>query len=331
MKCKLFGLIIALALFRSVVLAAEDTAAERVYVYLNNSARTSADQILLGEVAEVEGFDKELVARVSGLPLGPAPHLGGDLLLDRESIRRSMITHRIDPVRVAIAGADEILITRAGRKITGPEMAALVEDYVQRSWAGRDVRTEVTYSRLPDEINIPDNDLELAVIDPLRARVFGSAAVSLALMDNGRVVQRVPISLRARVFETVAVASRDLRQGTMLSPGDFEIVESEVSDPRSEPVRSIEQIAGMRLRRNVRQDQVITMEVLENPPIVERGDEVVLVVQYKNIRIGCPGKAWENGGRGDKILVRNQYGRNLTGLVLDSHTVLITPDRKNSR
>lgn len=326
----LLALLLTLVLLQAEVYAVEDLSAdERVYVYLKSVARTSGDQILLGDVAQVEGSDQSMVARVSSLPLGPSPQPGGDILLNRENIRRCMVTHRIDPVKVAIAGSDEILITRAGRKVSGREIAALVEDYVQRSWDGRKVRTEVTYSNLPQEINLPENNLEFAVLDPLRSRVFGSSAVSLATMDQGRVVQRVPVSLRARVFETVGVASRDIRQGEVLSPGDFELVEREVSDPRSEPVLSLEQAAGKRLRRNVRRDQIIFLDLLENPPVVERGDEVILVVQYKNIRIGCPGKAWESGGTGDKILVRNQYGRNLTGLVLDSHTIEITPERKN--
>jgi flagellar basal body P-ring formation protein FlgA len=305
--------------------------AGQIYVYLKNEASTPRDQMLLGDLAHVEGFDQGLVAQVSSLPLGPAPLPGGDILLDRESIRRTLVSHRIDPVRVSFSGSDAVRVLRSGRKITGDEMAGLIEDYVQRSWQGQNVRTEVTYNNLPDEITVEDNDCRLEVLDQIRGRVSGSASVSLAVLENGRVVKRVPVSIRARAYGSVAVAGRDLRQGDFLNPGDILLSERELDDLRSEVVTSLEQAAGMRLRRNVRQDQALTMDALENPPLVERGDEITLIVQYKNIRIGCPGKAWENGGRGDRVLVRNQYGRNLTGRVLDSRTVLITNDRTDEK
>ncbi|MCE5270086.1 flagellar basal body P-ring formation chaperone FlgA [bacterium] len=329
------GLLLTLGLLGAGFLAAQDSTSadnlERVYVYIKDQARTPRDQMRLGDVASVQGFDEALVAQVNDLPLGPAPLPGNDILLDRESIRRSLAAHRIDPVRVSFSGSDAVRVSRSGRKITGAEMAGLIQDYVHRSWQGLADSTAVTYSNLPDEIVVEEGNSQLQVLDQIRGRVSGAAAVSLAVIEDGRVVRRVPVSIRAQAFGTVAVAIRDLHQGEFLQPGDIQLATREISDQRSEAVSSLEQAAGMRLRRNVRQDQPLTVDALENPPVVDRGDEVTLIVQYKNIRIGCPGKAWESGGRGDKILVRNHYGRNMTGRVVDSRTVLITDERMGDR
>ena len=84
------------------------------------------------------------------------------------------------------------------------------------------------------------------------------------------------------------------------------------------------ELAGKRLKRRMKAGQILTDDCLESPPLIERGEEITLIVHYKNIIVGCPGKAWQNGRLGEKILVRNQYGKNLTGTVQDANTVLIT-------
>jgi flagellar basal body P-ring formation protein FlgA len=304
---------------------------DRVYVFLRNAAKTTTGQITLGEVAEVEGFDRDLVGRLTGLPLGPAPQPGEKVTLNREEIRRSMAIHSIDPVKVALTGSDRVEVQRGGRIITREEIASLVEDYFRRSWEGEPVRTELAYPGLPDSLSVSDANFDLKVLTPLRPRVSGSLSLSLALTGDGLTAQRLPVSVKCRVFQNVAVATRLLRQGSLLEPEDFEFAEHEIEELRSSPVKSAVEAAGKRLRRSVREGQVITVDLLENQPIIERGDEVTLIVQYKTITVGCSGKAWENGGMGDRILVRNQYGKNLIGTVQDAHTVLINFERTEEK
>lgn len=319
---------IAIALFPAILLAQSnelDSQVEKVYVYLKAEAQAATGQILLGDIAEVSGFDEKLIGSLNRLPLGPAPMPGESLTLAKTDIRRSMATHRIDPVRVALVGERLVEVTRNGSKITKDDIAPLVEKYVERSWADRQVRTEIIYSRLPEEMTVQKNDFDLRVLDPVRPRVCGSIALSLAALESDRVLLRIPVSLKVRAFGKVAVVNRDLRQGAILSPEDFSFIEREITRKSSNPVKTVEEAASKKLKRTVKAGQILTLDHLEIPPLIKRGDEVTLIVEYKGIRVGCPGKAWEKGRRGDRIMVRNQYGKNLVGEVRDAHTVLITP------
>jgi len=325
MRIKL--ILLAVVLFPAIVLAQEnplDSQIEKVYVYLKGEAQVTTGQILLGDVAEVSGFNEKLIGSLNRLPLGPAPMPGESLTLAKANIRRSMVTHQIDPLNVALVGENLVEVRRSGRKITQEDIAPLVEDYVERSWEGWQVRTEIIYSRPIEDITVQENDFDLLVLDPVRPRECGSIALSLAALENDRMLVRIPVSLKVRAFGKVAVMNKDVRQGELLSPDDFSLIEREITRKNSNPVRTAEEAAHKKLKRSVKAGQILTLDHLEIPPLIERGDEITLVVQYKSIRVSCQGKAWEKGHLGDRIMVRNRYGKNLVGEVKDSHTVLIT-------
>jgi flagella basal body P-ring formation protein FlgA len=152
----------------------------------------------------------------------------------------------------------------------------------------------------------------------------GSMALSIAAVDDNRVLARFPVSVRIRAWREVAAAASDLQRGIILTQNDIQFNEHEMTGVRAQPFENVDDLLGKRLVRMVRAGDVLTANHVENPPLVERGDEVLLLVQYNGITVGCLGKAAQKGGRGEKILVRNQYGRNLTGVITDAHTVMVT-------
>ena len=318
-------ILIGLAVFSGAcipkVLSAADT--EKVYVYLKPEAEVSDWQILLSDVAEVQGFNEGLISMLSGMTLGPAPLPGKKSTLERAEIRRRIILNRIDPIKVALLGAEQATVTRCGRAVEENELKVLVEDYLERSWAGENVRTEVTYSRLPRNVNLSSSDQELEIVDPLRRRASGAMSLSVAALNEGNLVQRLPVSLKVRVFEKVIALKNSRGSGHLLSPDDVEVVEQETTGSHSSPIKNIEEVVGKRLKRRIKAGVVLTADCVESPPLIERGDEITLIVHYKSIIVCCLGKALQKGCQGEKILIRNQYGKNLMGTVQDAHTVLV--------
>ncbi|MBW7996899.1 MAG: flagellar basal body P-ring formation protein FlgA [Candidatus Glassbacteria bacterium] len=302
-----------------------DLGAVRAFVYLGGTATVSGAQIKLGQVADINGFDEDLINRLEQMPLGQAPLPGQTRTIERNDIRRQMATWRIDAVRVAIAGEPAVTVKRKGRSVTSGEITSLVEQWVTDSWRDRNVRTDVVFTRLPDELTLKEEDFTLSVLDPVRPQASGAMALSVAALDGDRVLARFPVSIRLRVWQEVAVAAADLKRGKIVSEDDILFSERELTGNRSQTISSVDQLVDKRLRRRVRAGDLLTAGHLENPPLVERGDKIILIVEYNGIRIGCAGKAWQKGGLGDRILVSTQYGKKLTGVVKDGRTVVIAP------
>ncbi len=302
-----------------------DLGATRAFVYLDSSVTVSGAQIKLADVAAVSGLDDELIGKLENMPLGQSPLPGKTLTIERSDIRRQMASWRIDAVRVAITGSNEVYVQRKGRKVAGGEITALIDRWVADSWRDQDVRTEVVYTRMPDRLALEHEEFTLRVLDPLRRHVTGSIALSVAAMDGDRVLARFPVSLMVRAWQEVVVAAGDLGRGEIITSDDIAFAERELNNLRGASINAVDDVVGKRLLRRIRAGAVITAAHLENPPLIERGDDVFLIVQYNGITVGCAGKASQKGVRGDRILVRNQYGRNLTGVIKDEHTVVITP------
>lgn len=326
---KLLSLTLTILLAAASITAAQDAptlelGAARAFVYLGANASVTGAQVKLGQVAEISGFDDELIDQLETMPLGQAPQPGESFTFNRGDIRRQLANWRIDALHVAITGEDQVTVERTGRTVTGNELTTLVDAWVADSWSGQDVRTEINYTRLPDELALSEENFTLRVLDPVVPNASGSMALSIAAMNGNHVLARFPVSVRIQAWREVAVAGSDLRRGTILNQNDIQFNEREMTSVRAQAFDNVDELIGKRLVRMVRAGDVITSNHVENPPLVERGDEVLLVVRYNGVTVGCKGKAAQKGGMGEKILVRNQYGRNLTGVVTDAHTVLVT-------
>ena len=64
--------------------------------------------------------------------------------------------------------------------------------------------------------------------------------------------------------------------------------------------------------------------MLERPPIVERGDMVMILAESGGLRVTVPGKILEKGYRGQLVQVQNTMSRkNIYAKVIDEATVMV--------
>jgi flagella basal body P-ring formation protein FlgA len=64
--------------------------------------------------------------------------------------------------------------------------------------------------------------------------------------------------------------------------------------------------------------------MIETPPLVQRGDIVVMIAETGELKISTQGEARQRGGRGDRIKVMNLDSRkSVYGCVVDRNTVRV--------
>jgi len=229
-----------------------DLGAARAFVYLGANATVAEAQIKLGQVAQISGFDEELIAQLQNMPLGQAPLPGESMSINRNEIRRQLANWRIDAVQVALAGENSVTIERRGRTVSNSEVTALVDNWVADSWRGEDVRTEINYTRLPDELALSEEDFTLRVLDPVTPRASGAMALSVAALDGERVLARFPVSIRLRNWREVAVAAGDLQRGAIISEDDINFSEREMTSVRGQSFDSVDRSEERRVGKECR-------------------------------------------------------------------------------
>lgn len=148
--------------------------------------------------------------------------------------------------------------------------------------------------------------------EPLRGRV----PLAISLYAGDLLVKRGVITPYVRRSERVIVPTRDIRMGSILSPGDFVYADRDATRLPRDVVRETAEVVGLRAKRSLRKDRAFRSSQVEGVPLVERGDRVQIVLQAGALQISATGKAQEAGAFGDWIRVVNlDSKRELSGRV----------------
>ena len=134
------------------------------------------------------------------------------------------------------------------------------------------------------------------------------------------------VHVRATVTTTMElpVLGHSVNRGDIISQGDIEWREREISRPLVGYVTDENKIIGKEARKHLRSGNLLRSSDLVSPQIIERGQTVDLVARSSGLSVNMQGKALANGAEGDRLLVQNtSSGKKVEGLVMAGGTVLI--------
>jgi flagella basal body P-ring formation protein FlgA len=146
--------------------------------------------------------------------------------------------------------------------------------------------------------------------EPLRASIAGDgqlhAVTTVAVRCDAPV--RWSIYLRATVNTQMKVltARRLLPRGTEITAADFDLSAHVVPGSGSDALRSFDQLPGRRLRLPLESGAVLTIDKVEQTPVVRRGQTVTLLAKGSGLEIRVSAVALADGGPKQRIAVQNQ-------------------------
>jgi len=128
----------------------------------------------------------------------------------------------------------------------------------------------------------------------------------------------VDISLPAEVV----VLARAMRRGEIIAAADLTTREADLARLRGQHYRDPADLVGHRVRRSLAANQVVSPAMVDARRLVQRGAVVTIVATTAAIEVRMSGKALGQGGRGDRIRVKNsRSGRVITATVMDRNLV----------
>ncbi len=177
-----------------------------------------------------------------------------------------------------------------------------IETHLQRS--SRDARYEVQVNRLDNRLRLPicpQGALRADLESP--AEPVGRVTVRLSCESDVR--WRLFIPAQVSLFQPVLVTTRPLSRHSVVTAQDVTLLERDVGLLNNAYLTDLEQVDGLRLRRQVSADTVLTPNQLEQEEVVRRGDKVVISAANAQVSVRMPGEALESGNLGSQIRVRN--------------------------
>jgi flagella basal body P-ring formation protein FlgA len=191
-----------------------------------------------------------------------------------------------------------------------PESVRLqVERYLAKSlreefvgFAAEDI--SISVSKLDPRLRLPK------CTEPLRNEIASprpyTSNISIKVICSGSKLWSVFVPAKVEVFAHVAVLSRSLDRGTVLSSEDVMLVRMSLTQAGFGHVRDMNQVIGMELKRRLQAGDPVRLSHVKAPVVVKKGDRVVLEAGNSHITVVTSAKALGQGQVGDQIQVRNE-------------------------
>jgi flagellar basal body P-ring formation protein FlgA len=183
-------------------------------------------------------------------------------------------------------------------------MEQILNDYlVEQSDLLPHVELRFKSINLPEPYSVPKGRIEQQII-PAKTSIIGSQRVTLLTRVDGQIFSNQSIRIEVEALADVAVCADSLRRGTILDAADVELRYQDISRLK-EPIFSLEEVIGKRLKRSVRLGEPLKKSQVEFPPVIKRGERVVIQVESQGLMLTAAGEAKQDGQAGETIQVMN--------------------------
>ncbi|MEK8023409.1 MAG: flagellar basal body P-ring formation chaperone FlgA [Candidatus Hydrogenedentota bacterium] len=264
-----------------------------------HGAEVDGKFISLGDVCAISGINADEAKRLELLSVGFAPPPGRSRVVSSDHIRMRLLQEGFLPQQITLRGEEQIVVSRKGQNVSSEWiMEAVVAELKKQAPA--DVRIEVV--RAPSIPALPLGDVELSVSKPRRMEGQFFVTIELSVGDE---VQKENVTLKAVRPGAVVVALKRAERGAILRAEDLGVETRDLFEQPRDAVGSLEAAVGRVLTRPVLPGVVVTSSVIEQETLVKRGDRIRMIVRGRGLEITSIGEAFEPGGIGKIIKVRN--------------------------
>ncbi len=273
-------------------------------VHLPRTVTLKSSSVTLGQICVIHGEDaSEALARP--IALGRLYSPDQELTLTHQQILSRLVCTGLDASRIRITGADRVVINRSAIAITGAEIIALAQRYLE-SRLGANHQAIVTPIRKPKDLRLGQGKQRARLVPrlvgrgtPSQVRVKVSALVAGTEQDARDVLFRIQYPHR------IAVATRDLPAETILTPDHFKI-ETELKG-KPEPV-AWKPPVGLITQKAIKAGTVFTDRSARRPIVpvaIKRNEVVVIRIQNSCLTITAMGRALSEARTGEVIKIKN--------------------------
>ncbi|MCD6115735.1 flagellar basal body P-ring formation protein FlgA [bacterium] len=141
------------------------------------------------------------------------------------------------------------------------------------------------------------NDLKGRVVVPVR----------IHYSDNTS--DLIYVHAEISLFCMVPVAAGNISRYSTINNSNLRLELRDVTSLRAEPAELQELVSGVRTKRLITKGRIITRDMIEQVPVIRRGERVKVVVDCRNLHVSTYAIAKEDGWPGKRIRIRTEGSR----------------------
>lgn len=290
-------------------------------VKFRTEGQVAGEYITLGDLADLP---PELAGSVGQAPVWSAPPPGQSYTLTGEFLR-----YRLTQLGLAELAAAElppvISVRQTGRVLPPEEVAKAIQRYLKEHSPYPEKNLRLTLYPLEEAVLLPEGAYSLEVVPPKNGRLLGELTLELALAQGGRPLKRFKAAGRVSLEMEVVCATRPLMPPQVLSAGDVKLMRREVTTLNPQDFFTApDQVVGRTLARPLGPREILTPRHLSQQPLIQKGEEVTVLLMDGGLEIRTKGVAQEPGFPGKAIRLLNPKSKKeFQAQVVDHKTVRV--------
>ena len=207
-------------------------------------------------------------------------------------------------------------IKQTVQEVTAPVLEKVLLQEISRRYGrqAHHISLQVLYPQHP--IGVPKGNLHIDV-DEVNGGRTGRRAFRVQIFVNRQFIKTVNVVGELKGTVEAVMPIRWIKSNEILSEGDMELVTIEVPSLTHDLVLGLKEAVGQQVLRPLPPHQPIRKVALNSPPIIKKGDRVMIEVRSRGLLVQTVGLAKSPGRAGETIQVLNQTsGREVLGMVL---------------
>jgi flagella basal body P-ring formation protein FlgA len=304
--------------------AAELLATPLTTIRVRDRVEIDGGEVLLGQIAEIEGSDVQLIRQLKDILIGKAPLPGKSRQYPQSYLIMRLKQYQIDLSTVSLEAPEQIEVSRSCIKIQKQKIEEIVADYLLQNIPSDNKNIRIKEIRVPEEVVLSRGQISYKVTAANNQPLRGNCSVAVEFSVNGYDQKKIWATVAIEILSPVVVTRKPLGRYKPIGEDDIELKTMDVSDLPDDVITDPEAVLGMRTIRAIGAQVPLRADSVELPLLVKRGDLVVIIAESKGLKITTRGQVKKKGRLGEQIPVVNlDSNKVLYARVIDANTVKV--------
>lgn len=318
------ALFFMLAVAFMLTTAAEPTANPLTTIRVRDRVEVDGAEILLGQIAEIEGNDVRLIRQLKDILIGKAPLPGKSRLYDQNHLKMRLKQYDIDLSAVILEAPGQIEVSRGCIRIQKQKIEEIVSGFLLQSIPSDTKDIRIKEIRVPEEVVLSTGQISYQVTPADNQPLRGKCSLAVEFSVNGSAQKKIWTTAVIEVLGPVVVTRKPLGRYKPIDEDDIELKTMDLSGLPDDVITDPEAVLGKRTIRAIGAQVPLRADSIELPPLVKRGDLVMIIAEFKGLKITTRGQVKKKGRLGEQIPVVNlDSNKVLYARVIDANTVKV--------
>jgi len=276
---------------------------ERFCLTLQTTAAVSGENVRLGDVARLN--KKNANAAILKTVVGRSPNPGQTRFVSADYIRIRLRQAGFDTDAITFKGPQDVKVSRLQASLPVGRIRTAVDQAIRSRmpWNNEDVT--VSDIQFDETVQLPVGKLTYRIVPKRHEDYLGSTILALHLFVNGQPVRKMWVNATISVMADVVTTVRPLGRHQHIELEDIRVQRRDLAGLGSETIRRVEDALGNRATRMIYPGTVLQTGMIDQPPVVRRGDVVKIIAETGPMTITATGIVKQQGRKGEMVRVMN--------------------------